>query len=107
MHTAKAVASAVTEMHAAKAVASASAMTSAEMTSAAVAAATVTTAASRQRRTRQQARDNQNGNSHPGLRHVIAPASLSARPHYQLKRRLEEPKVPREEVVRSHSLPFN
>jgi hypothetical protein len=65
------------EMHTAKAVAPASAMTSAEMTSAemsatavtatAVTTAAVTTAASRQRRTRQHARDNQNGNSNAEL----------------------------------------
>jgi hypothetical protein len=63
---------ATAEMHAAKAVAPASAMTSAEMSATAVTAAAVTaTAASRQRRTRQHGRDNQNGNSNAGLRHVI------------------------------------
>jgi hypothetical protein len=68
---------ATTEMHAAKAVAPASAMTSAEMSATAVTTTAVTTtaavtaAASRQRRTRQYGRDNQNGNSNAGLRHVI------------------------------------
>ena len=68
---------ATAEMHAAKAVAPASAMTSAEMSATAVtttavtAAAVTATAASRQRRTRQHGRDNQNGNSNAGLRHVI------------------------------------
>jgi hypothetical protein len=63
---------ATAEMHAAKAVGPASAMTSAEMSATAVTAAAVTaTAASRQRRTRQHGRDNQNGNSNAGLRHVI------------------------------------
>jgi len=67
---------ATTEMHTAKAVACASAMTSTEMTSTTVtsttvASATVAAAASRRRHTRQQARDNQNGNSNAELWHII------------------------------------
>ena len=65
-------------MHAAKAMPSG--MTAAEMSAAAVTTAAVS-AASRQRCSRQHGRDNQKGNSNPGLRHVIAPASLSAPPH--------------------------
>jgi hypothetical protein len=68
---------ATAEMHATKAMASA--MTAAEMSATAVTTAAMSTAAmstaavstSRQRRTRQHGRDNQNGNSNAGLRHVI------------------------------------
>jgi hypothetical protein len=101
MHTAKAAAA--TEMHAAKAMPSA--MTAAEVSATAVTTATMS-AASRQRCTRQHGGDNQNGNSNAGLRHAIAPASLSAPPHHELKRRWEEQKVPRAEVAQSHSRPF-
>jgi hypothetical protein len=73
---------AAAEMHAAKAVATTemakampSAMTTAEMSATAVTTAAMTTAtvsaASRQRRTRQHGRDNQNGNSNAGPRHVM------------------------------------
>jgi hypothetical protein len=72
MQAAKAVAT--TEMHAAKAMPSA--MTTAEMSATAVTTATVS-AASRQRRTRQHGRDNQNGNSNAGPRHVMCSSLIA------------------------------
>jgi hypothetical protein len=85
------------EMHTAKAVAPASAMTSAEMTSAemsatAVTATAVTTAASRQRRTRQQARDNQNGNSNAELWHVICSGLIACSNDVGKNRKFPAPK---------------
>jgi hypothetical protein len=66
MHTAKAVASAMTSAEM-----SATAVTTTAVTTTAVTTAAVTATASRQRRTRQHGRDNQNGNSNAGLRHAI------------------------------------
>jgi hypothetical protein len=76
MHATKAMASAMTtaEMYTTEMSTSAEMATTSEMSATAVATSAVTTAVFRQRCTRQQGRNNQNGNLNAGLRHLSAPA---------------------------------